>query len=98
SFVTIATLLPITIGGAGVREMGYVLLLGPHGVSQDSAIALGILQYSAFVGIALLGGGTVLLGRLGGPTEKPPVPPETPHSQAPPTPASPLPKAPPPTR
>jgi len=52
SLVTLATLLPISIGGVGVREAGYVLLLAPYGVSSSEAIALGLLQYGAMIAVS----------------------------------------------
>jgi hypothetical protein len=54
--VALATFLPITIGGVGLREAGYVLLLGSYGVSPSAAISLGVAQYSTFLAIAVLGG------------------------------------------
>jgi len=53
--VALATFIPITIGGVGLREAGYILLLGSYGVSPSACIALGIAQYSTFLGIAALG-------------------------------------------
>ncbi len=53
--VALATLLPISIGGIGVRETGYLLLLGAHGATPAQCIALGLAQYSVSVGIALVG-------------------------------------------
>ncbi len=50
--VTLATLLPISIGGVGVREAGYALLLEPHGVLPNEAVALGLVQYSGFLFVA----------------------------------------------
>lgn len=49
SLVTLATLVPISIGGVGLREAGYVLLLGPFGVAASDAIALGLAQYGCMV-------------------------------------------------
>ncbi len=49
SLVTLATLVPISIGGVGLREAGYVLLLGPFGVPASDAIALGLAQYVCMV-------------------------------------------------
>ena len=54
-FVTIASLLPITIGGLGVRETGYAVLLQSSVVSQADCIALGLMQYSVFVCVAIIG-------------------------------------------
>lgn len=52
SLVTLATLLPISIGGVGVREAGYVLLLAPHGVTSNDAIALGLVQYGCLLAVS----------------------------------------------
>ncbi|HJU11421.1 MAG TPA: lysylphosphatidylglycerol synthase transmembrane domain-containing protein [Candidatus Binataceae bacterium] len=39
--------LPVTINGLGMREAGYLVLLGMAGVSKDQAIALSILYFAA---------------------------------------------------
>jgi uncharacterized membrane protein YbhN (UPF0104 family) len=39
--------LPITINGLGMREAGYLLLLGMAGVSKEQAVALSILYFAA---------------------------------------------------
>ena len=39
--------LPITINGLGMREAGYLVLLGMAGVSKDQAVALSILYFAA---------------------------------------------------
>ena len=62
--VTIATLLPISIGGIGIREAGYALLLVPYGLTTAEAIALGIAQYTLF--LPIIGAGAFLLWREGG--------------------------------
>ena len=54
--VAIAALLPITLGGIGVREAGYALLLAPHGVEPGQAVALGLLQYCTYLVVAAIGG------------------------------------------
>ena len=54
--VALAALLPISVGGLGVREAGYVVALGGYGVSAPDCIALGIAQYSCLLGVALIGG------------------------------------------
>lgn len=54
--VALASLVPITIGGVGLREAGYVLLLGAYGVAPAACIALGLAQYSTFLAIAVVGG------------------------------------------
>lgn len=39
--------LPITINGLGMREAGYLVLLGMAGVSKEQAVALSILYFAA---------------------------------------------------
>lgn len=55
SIVTMASVLPISVGGIGVREAGYALLLGSYGVSASSAIALGIAQYALLLPVMVAG-------------------------------------------
>lgn len=52
--VTMATLVPVSVGGIGVREAGYALLLSPYGVKAPEAVALGLLQYSSFLLVAVV--------------------------------------------
>ena len=49
------TLLPVSFGGLGVRELSFVYLLGLYGVSADSAIALSLCQFGIIVVLALVG-------------------------------------------
>lgn len=49
-------LVPVTIGGLGVREGGYVLLYGQAGVPQDQALALSLLTYATTLISGLIGG------------------------------------------
>lgn len=58
--VTLATLLPISVGGLGVRETGYALLLP---ADPAGATALGLLQYSTFLVICALAASLVALER-----------------------------------
>lgn len=39
--------LPVTINGLGMREAGYLVLLGMAGVSKEQAVALSILYFAA---------------------------------------------------
>jgi len=66
--VLIATALPISIGGFGVREGSYVALLADAGVSSGDATLLSLLSAAAMA-LASLPGGLVLL--VGG--ERPPL-------------------------
>jgi glycosyltransferase 2 family protein len=53
--VLIAQVLPVSVSGLGVREGAFVLFLGPLGVAQQEAIALGLLLYLLNLGVSLLG-------------------------------------------
>jgi len=53
----LATLLPITIAGVGVREVAAIILLQYYGVEPDTAIAFSMFVFAITVfGIGLLGG------------------------------------------
>lgn len=54
--IIVATLLPISVGGVGVREGTAVLLLGLVGVSVADATLVGLLGYLTAQPSALLGG------------------------------------------
>ena len=63
--VAIVQVLPITIGGLGVREGALVLFLGPLDVSADHAIALGLLVYGINLVVSLLGAPAFAIGAPG---------------------------------
>lgn len=54
---------PIAMGGLGVREAAFVVFFGALGVSDASAIALGLLVYLVFVLASLAGAPSFVLGR-----------------------------------
>ncbi|HET9886409.1 MAG TPA: lysylphosphatidylglycerol synthase transmembrane domain-containing protein [bacterium] len=60
----LATMLPVTVMGIGVRESVLVYLLSPRGVESPSAVALSILVMAATVLGPALFGGLVELERL----------------------------------
>ncbi|HZN15122.1 MAG TPA: lysylphosphatidylglycerol synthase transmembrane domain-containing protein [Acidimicrobiales bacterium] len=60
--VAIVQVLPITIGGLGVREGALVLFLRPLGVSTQHAIALGLLVYGINLAVSLLGAPAFAVG------------------------------------
>jgi uncharacterized protein (TIRG00374 family) len=60
--VAIVQVLPITIGGLGVREGALVLFLHPLGVSTQHAIALGLLVYGINLLVSLLGAPAFAVG------------------------------------
>jgi len=60
--VLIAQVLPLSIGGLGVREGALVLFLGPLGVTSGEAILLGLLLYAITLIVSLLGAPTFAIG------------------------------------
>jgi uncharacterized protein (TIRG00374 family) len=50
------TALPISIGGLGVREGGYMLLFGQIGVAYDRSVAVSLLFYAILLFTGLAGG------------------------------------------
>ena len=62
--VALLTLLPISVGGLGVREGAVVLLLAPRGIAAGQAVTLSLLWFSVFVAAGLAGAGLYLSGRL----------------------------------
>jgi uncharacterized membrane protein YbhN (UPF0104 family) len=59
--ISIVVLLPVTIGGVGLREGGFVLLLGYFGVQNDKALALSLSIFGLQITGALIGGAIDLL-------------------------------------
>lgn len=53
--VAIAQVLPVSVGGLGLREGALVLLLHPLGVAAAQATALGLLLYGINLVVSLLG-------------------------------------------
>jgi len=72
----LATMIPVTVMGIGVRESVLVYLLSPRGVESSSAVALSFLVMAATVLGPALAGGLVELERLI--KRKPRRPPATP--------------------
>jgi glycosyltransferase 2 family protein len=60
--VAIAQVLPISLGGLGVREGAFVLFLGPLGVEAGQAVALGLLVYGLNLAVSLLGAPSFAVG------------------------------------
>jgi len=61
--VALAMVLPISIGGVGVREGGLALLLAPAGVPSEQAVAIGLLWFLTTIAAGLIGGLLFLLDR-----------------------------------
>jgi len=60
--VAIAQVLPISLGGLGVREGAFVLFLHPLGVTTGQAVALGLLVYGLNLVVSLLGAPAFAVG------------------------------------
>jgi glycosyltransferase 2 family protein len=60
--VAMAQVLPISIGGLGLREGALVLFLHPLGVSYEHAIAFGLLVYGFNLAVSLLGAPAFAVG------------------------------------
>jgi len=66
--VALAMVVPISIGGVGIREGGLVVLLAPHGVSKEKAVAIGLLWFLVTIVCGLVGGVMFLADRRPGTT------------------------------
>lgn len=55
SLVTALTRVPITVAGLGVREAGYVALLGLYDVPAPEALAFGLLLFAIQIILAVIG-------------------------------------------
>jgi uncharacterized membrane protein YbhN (UPF0104 family) len=60
--INMATAIPISLSGIGVREGTFVYFLGLKGVQPEQALCLGILFFSVQVATSLLGGVVYALG------------------------------------
>lgn len=61
--LALAMVVPITVGGIGVREGGMQMLLAPHGVPKELALAIGVLWLATTILSGLIGGVLFLLDR-----------------------------------
>lgn len=60
--VAIIQVLPVTIGGLGLREGAFVFFLEPLGVTLEQAVALGLLMYAMHLLASLLGAPSFAIG------------------------------------
>jgi glycosyltransferase 2 family protein len=63
--VAMVQVLPISVGGLGVREGMLALLLHPLGVPTGQAVALGLLWYGMTIIVSLLGAPAFAIGHHG---------------------------------
>lgn len=64
--VSIVQVLPVTVGGLGVREGAFTLFLQPLGVPAGQAIALGLAMYAMHLIASLLGAPSFAVGQRPG--------------------------------
>jgi uncharacterized membrane protein YbhN (UPF0104 family) len=62
--LTLLTLVPISVNGMGLREVGLVVLLAPAGVTPAQAVTVSLLQFGVCVTASLGGAGFYLAGTL----------------------------------
>jgi glycosyltransferase 2 family protein len=60
--VAIVQVMPVTIGGLGLREAAFYVFLKPLGVSSHQAIALGLVMYGMHLLTSLLGAPSFAFG------------------------------------
>lgn len=53
--VFVLTLIPLTVGGLGVREAGYAMFMGWYGIAASTALAFGLLLFGIQVAIGAVG-------------------------------------------
>lgn len=63
--ISILTLVPVSVGGLGVRESLFVVVLGQLGVSERLALGLALVWLASSLLLALAGGGVMVLQTLG---------------------------------
>ena len=71
--VAIVQVLPISVGGLGLREQAFSLFLHPLGVPTGRAVALGLLLYGMNLAASLAGAPAFALGNRPGTRPKQPV-------------------------
>ena len=65
SATTLLTFVPLAFLGVGVREVTLIYLLGPYGVPDSAAVALGFLYLAANLAVAIVGGAIEVYGVFG---------------------------------
>jgi glycosyltransferase 2 family protein len=65
TIVTVVTLVPISIGGFGVREASYVVLLGSVSIGASDAALISILSVATLLIASLPGAYLIVTGKVG---------------------------------
>jgi glycosyltransferase 2 family protein len=64
--VVLVTLIPLSVGGLGIREGGFVILLGQAGIDAADATVVSLLSAATIViASAAVAGATYLFGSVG---------------------------------
>lgn len=63
TLVWLITILPVTMAGLGLRELGFVFLLSTQGVGDEQAAALALYQSAVVITIAMIGLPFLWVGR-----------------------------------
>jgi glycosyltransferase 2 family protein len=69
ALVTLLTLVPISIGGFGVREASYVVLLGGASIAAGDAVLISVLSAAALLVASLPGAYLIVRGDVGATAE-----------------------------
>ncbi|HEX5387840.1 MAG TPA: lysylphosphatidylglycerol synthase transmembrane domain-containing protein [Gemmatimonadales bacterium] len=56
SVLVVVAMLPVSLGGLGVREGSLIAVLGPYGIAASTAVALGLLMFGRDLIAATAGG------------------------------------------
>lgn len=66
--ISVASTIPVSVGGLGIRETGFVILFTKVGLTSAEALSLSLLVFTTMVLVNLIGGIEYL--RIGKPAEK----------------------------
>lgn len=66
--ISVASAIPISVAGLGIREAGFVLLFSKVGLTSAEALSLSLLVFTAMCGVNLIGGVEYL--RIGKPPKR----------------------------
>jgi len=60
SLTMLATLVPVTVAGIGMREAVFIILMGECGVEPPAALAFSLIAFSLQISLGIIGGGLEL--------------------------------------
>jgi glycosyltransferase 2 family protein len=69
--VYIATVLPLSFGGVGVRELAFVMLFVPLGIAEEASLALALGSFASLALPGVVGGALWLVRPRGSPVSAP---------------------------